>query len=108
MRKYLSKIAISIFILAALAPIRAWAAAEDGIRLDEGGMVTVVSQHAAEDGISSLEFSLWVESANGTRAEFQFEASRAKILEFRYDEAGKKLNVYVAGTEALFQRASTL
>lgn len=106
MRKYLIRIAISIFILAALAPLRTWAAADDEIRLDEGGLVTVVSQHAAQDGVSSLMFSLSVESGNGARAEFQFEASKAKILEFRYDEAGKKLNVYVAGTEALFSEGT--
>ncbi len=102
MRKYLSKVFVSILIIAALMPMRARAAGNDGLRLDEKGTVTVVSQHAAKEGISSLGFSLLVESADAVRVEFLFEESKAKVQDFRYDENANRLNIYLAGTEALF------
>lgn len=72
------------------------------VRLDEGGTVTIVSQHAAKEGVSSLGFCLSVESANAAGVEFQFGESGAKIKDYRYDEATGSLKVYLAGTEALF------
>ena len=102
MRKYLCNILIALFLFTALPSMRVLAAGRDGFRLDDGGTVTVVSQHAAKEEISSLGFSLLVESENADKVEFQFEESNAEILEFRYDENAKKLNIYVAGTEAVF------
>lgn len=102
MRKYLCNILIALFLFTALPSMRVLAAGRDGFRLDDGGTVTVVSQHAAKEEVSSLGFSLLVESDNADKVEFQFEESNAEILEFRYDENAKKLNIYVAGTEALF------
>lgn len=102
MRKYLYSILIGLFLLAILPPVRVLAAGRDGFRLDDGGTVTVVSQHAAKEEISSLGFSLLVETENADKVEFQFAESSAEILEFRYDGNTKELNIYVAGTEALF------
>ncbi|MCI9073020.1 MAG: hypothetical protein HFH80_09530 [Lachnospiraceae bacterium] len=102
MKKYICFMMISVFLFAALLSLRAQAASGDGLRLDNGGTVTVVSQHAAKEGISSLCFSLSVESANGASVEFQFGESKAKILDYRYDAASGSLKVYLAGTEALF------
>lgn len=102
MKKYLRNILIGLSMLIAMPSMRVLAAGRDGFRLDDGGTVTVVSQHAAKEEISSLGFSLLVESENADKVEFQFEESNAEILEFRYDENAKKLNIYVAGTEALF------
>lgn len=102
MGKYLCNILIALFLFTALPSMRVLAAGRDGFRLDDGGTVTVVSQHAAKEEVSSLGFSLLVESDNADKVEFQFEESNAEILEFRYDENAKKLNIYVAGTEALF------
>ena len=102
MRKYICNILIALSLFAALPSMRVLAAGRDGFRLDDGGTVTVVSQHAAKEEISSLGFSLLVESENADKVEFQFEESNAEILEFRYDEDTKKLNIYVAGTERLF------
>ena len=40
---------------------------------------------------------------------FQFNTSRAKVQDYRYDAEKKVLNVYLAGTEALFaEGADTL
>ena len=102
MRKSICFMMISVSLFAALLSLRVQAASGDGLRLDEGGTVTVVSQHAAKEGISSLCFSLSVESANGASVEFQFGDSKAKILDYRYDAAAGNLKVYLAGTEALF------
>lgn len=102
MRKYMRNIMIAFLLLALLRPLRVLAASGDGLRLDQGGTVTVVSQHAAKEEVSSLCFCLSVESANAARVEFEFEDSRAKIKDFRYDQATGSLKVYLAGTEALF------
>lgn len=102
MRKYLRNILIGLSLSVCLPSMGVLAAGRDGFRLDEGGTVTVVSQHAAKEEISSLGFSLLVESENADKVEFQFAGSSAEILEFRYDEDTRKLNIYVAGTERLF------
>lgn len=102
MRKYLCNILAVFFLLVILPPVQVRAAGGDGFGLDEKGTVTVLSRHAAKEEISSLCFSLQVESADADRVEFQFEADVAEVQEFRYDEDAKRLNVYVAGTEALF------
>ena len=102
MKKYLFNIVSVLFLLVVLPPVGVRAASGDGFRLDEKGVVTVVSQHAAGEEISSLGFSLNVVPEQGALVDFQFEGSNAKVLEYRYDQAAQKLNIYVAGTEALF------
>ncbi len=102
MKKYLINIISVLFLLAALPPAGVRAAGRDGFRVDEKGTVTVVSQHAAGEGISSLGFSLNVEPEQAASVGFQFEGSSAEVLEYRYDKETQKLNVYIAGTEALF------
>ena len=102
MKKYLIRMFVAVFILAVSLSIQADAAGADAIKLDETGTITIVSQHAAKDEVSSLQFSLSVDAADAANIEFRFYESNAKVQEFRYDEDGKKLNVYLAGTEALF------
>ena len=102
MRKYICNILIALLLLALLPPLGVRAASGDGLRLDEEGNVTVVSQHASKEGVSSLHFCLSVESTNAAGVQFLFGESRAKIKDFRYDEATGYLKVYLAGTEALF------
>lgn len=92
----------AMLFLAVLLPMQVQAEASDGFRLDEQGAVTVVSEHAAKERISSLTFSLSVEAEGAEKVEFHFNQSGAKILEFRYDREQKELKVYVSGTEALF------
>lgn len=102
MKKYLYKLLPALFLFVVLLPMQVRAAGRSGIRLDETGTVTVVLPQAAQEGISTLGFSLSVESSGETAAEFQFDGNTAEILEYRYDGNTRKLNVYVAGTEALF------
>lgn len=100
MKKKIRNIAAVIWILAALLPIRVFAAGGDAFYLDGTGTVTLVSQHAAKEKISSLQFSLMVDGA--ANVDFQFSASSAKVLEARYHKDTKILNIYLAGTKALF------
>lgn len=102
MKKYLYYILPVLFLSAILLPIQVRAAGRSGLKLDENGTITVVLPQAAREGISSLGFSLSVEPAGEAAAEFQFNGNMAEILEYRYDKSTGKLNVYVAGTEALF------
>ena len=102
MKKYLYKLLPALFLFVVLLPMQVRAAGRSGIRLDETGTVTVVLPQAAQEGISTLGFSLSVESSGEAAAEFQFDGNTAEILEYRYDGNTRKLNVYVAGTEALF------
>ncbi len=102
MKKYLYQLFPVLFLFVALLPLQVRAADRDGVKLDGNGTVTVVLPSAAGEGISSLGFSLSVESAGEEAAEFRFEGNPAEILEYRYDKDTRKMNVYVAGTEALF------
>lgn len=102
MKKYLMSIGLWMFLIAAVIPMRVSAQGRDSVRLDEQGNVTLVSEYAAKEGISSLSLSLSVDSVNGEKVEFLFNDSSAKVSEFRYNEEEKKLNIYMAGTEALF------
>lgn len=102
MRKFLWNIVVAVALLSALPSLCVRAAGGDGFRIDESGNVTIVSGHAAEDGIASLSFGLSVESEGAVRVEFRFAESSARITEFRYDQSARRLNIYMAGTEALF------
>lgn len=102
MKKEISRLFMTALVPVTLFSMQVHAASGDGFMLDEKGTVTIVSEHAAKEGVSSLQFSLSVNSADASRVEFQFEGSNAKIADFRYDEGGKKLNVYLAGVDALF------
>lgn len=102
MRKYLKYVFAAIFVWMASLSIRAEAAGTDAFRIDESGTVTIVSPQAAGDGAASLQFSLSVNPAAAANIEFRFRESSAKVQEFRYDQNTKQLNVYIAGTEALF------
>jgi len=98
MRKYHIHLLAAAAVLFLLLPMRVSA---DGLNIDAAGNVAIVSDHAAEDGISSLQFSLAVEAASGAQVEFQFLGS-ARVQEYRYDGETGRMNVYIAGTEALF------
>lgn len=102
MKKYLKYMFAAAFVWMALLPVRAEAAGTDAFQIDESGNVTIESGQAAEDGAASLQFSLKVDSADAANIEFWFRESRAKVQEFRYDPDTKQLNIYIAGTEALF------
>ena len=102
MKRYLKYIIMAVFIGFLPLSIQVKAAGTDAIQIDESGNVTIVSPQVAEDGAASLQFSLEVDSADAANIEFRFRESNAKVQEFRYDQNTKQLNIYIAGTEALF------
>ena len=102
MNKQICKTILAAFVLAFLLPLQVFAQSNDSFELDTQGKVTLVSSHAAREGISSLQFSLEIKSASADKVEFQFDSNTAKVSEFRYHEDTGILNIYIAGTEALF------
>ncbi len=100
---------ITAFLLAVLLPventafIRASAEEGDGVRLNEAGQVTLQLQEGGREEISSLQMSLQVDAEDGAKVEFEFAGSNAKIMDFRYHQEEKRLNLYLAGTEDLFE-----
>lgn len=100
------KIIVMAVLFAFLMPVETLAQEGDAVRLDETGTVTLTSQEAAREEVSSLQIGLRVDSAEGEKVEFIFADSNAKISEFRYDEGAKQWNLYLAGTEALFAKGS--
>ena len=103
MKKYIASTMITIFLLAVLWLVRTKAEEAEGLRIDDKGQVTLVSSYAAEEGICSMSFGLYVDAAAGDRIGFRFNESNGRIREFRYDEENHKLNIYIAGTEALMK-----
>lgn len=103
MKKNVIRISTMGPLLALLLPLQVFAEGSgDGFRLDQSGTVTLDSSHAAKEGISSCCFTLTVEPESGQQVEFVFAGDLAEIMEYRYNSDEKKLNVYVAGTDALF------
>ncbi len=100
------KMLAAALIWALLLPGRVLAEGGNEVRLDETGTVTMILPQAGEEGISSIQFSLLIDSPDAERAEFEFAAGSAKITEFRFHKEEKKLNVYIAGTEPLFAQGS--
>lgn len=103
MKKNIISMVMMIFLLASLWPVRTKAEEAEGLRIDDKGQVTLVSSYAAEEGICSMSFGLYVNAAAGDRIGFRFNEGNGRIREFRYDEENHKLNIYIAGTEALIK-----
>jgi len=106
MKKKILHMLVGVLLLVVWMPMRSLAEGGAEVRLDDTGMVIIVSQAAAEEGVCSLQLSLKVDSEKADRVEFEFAECSAKILEFRYHGDEKKLNIYLAGTEALFPQDS--
>ena len=95
MKRNISRTFFAMLLCAILLPIRANAAGRDGFQLDNKGVVTLLSQHAAKEKISTLQFSLSVNTAGVNTVEFQFAENRARIAEYRYDK--EKPAEYLSG-----------
>lgn len=102
MKKYLIYLFAAAFLGTAFLPLRARAAGSEAFQIDGAGNVTIISRQAADDGGSTISFSLYVDSPNAADVEFRFQEGGAKVQEFRYHPDEKKLTVYVAGADALF------
>lgn len=108
MKRYIVQGFMTMFLFAAMLSMRVSAASGDEFRVDGTGGVTLVSDHAAAEGVSSLQFSLTVEPDSAADVSFEFYGGSAALVTGSYYNADeKKLNVYMAGTKALFQNNAT-
>ncbi len=110
MKKRIFNIVLTVLMIAVLLPVHALAAnTNDEIQITDEGSVTITSEHAAREGIASLQVSLLVQPAReNAEVSFVFSDSAAKVAEFRYHEDSGLLNIYLSGTEALFGDSDTL
>lgn len=110
MKKRIFNIVLTVLMIAVLLPVHALAAnTNDEIQITDEGSVTITSEHAAREGIASLQVSLLVQPAReNAEVSFAFSDSAAKVAEFRYHEDSGLLNIYLSGTEALFGDSDTL
>lgn len=110
MRKQILTKIFVILALAVLLSVSSLAAdTGDRVRIDEDGGVTVTSDHAGKEGISSLQLSLTVEPEDqAAGVSFVFADTPAKIAESRYHEEDGTLNLYLAGTKPLFDESGSL
>lgn len=110
MSKSILKKIFVILTLAVLLSVPALAAdTGDRVEIGESGEVSVYSDHAGKEGISSIQLALTVEPTEpGTAVAFSFADTPAKIAEYRYHEETGTLNLYLAGTEFLFDDSGCL
>lgn len=109
MKQYIQKIRTTAFTFIALAmaslmSMQVCAESGDSFLLDEVGNVTLVSEHAAKEGIASLQFEIVVNASDGAEVSFEFAESKADICEYRYNKSTGILNIYIAGKNALFEK----
>ena len=114
MNKYIFRIIMAVFAFIAVLPITALADNDkaDAVvfkQVPEGVSVRLILPKAAGEKTASLQLSVEVKSAGSGEIDdvaFKFAEivdKRAKVAEFRYHKDTGLLNLYVAGTEALYK-----
>lgn len=91
MKRNISRTFFAMLLCAILLPIRANAAGRDGFQLDNKGVVTLLSQHAAKEKISTLQFSLSVNKEGDQVTDYLYE--RWGIVLFEYDTQEEMMDV---------------
>lgn len=93
-----------------LIPANAMASKEsDSIRTDDSGKVTIISNHAAKDSVTTLQLSLKVKTDTKAEISFGFSSENdAEIAEYRYDPETDLLNIYICSSEPLFDNSNQL
>lgn len=114
MNKYIFRIIMAVFAFIAVLPMTALADNDkaDAVvfkQVPEGVSVRLILPKAAGEKTASLQLSVEVKSAGSGEIDdvaFKFAEivdKRAKVAEFRYHKDTGLLNLYVAGTEALYK-----
>ena len=114
MNKYIFRIIMAVFAFIAVLPMTALADNDkaDAVvfkQVPEGVSVRLILPKAAGEKTASLQLSVEVKSAGSGEIDdvaFKFAEivdKRAKVTEFRYHKDTGLLNLYVAGTEALYK-----
>jgi|GEM_PF-5266645 dockerin type I repeat./ricin-type beta-trefoil lectin domain len=102
--------AFTALTLAFLLPTNAMAAKEsDNIRTDDSGNITLISNHAAKDSVTTLQLSLEVKTDTDAKVSFEFSSeNNAEIAEYRYHPESNCLNIYICSSEPLFDSSNKL
>lgn len=87
--------------------------ANSSIIIDRSDNVTLMSDNAAQEGITAVSMSLNVKPTNESddiaKLEFDFaESNEAKIAEYRYHEDTGQLNIYMADASPLFKNSNAI
>ena len=110
MKKQFLKITFTALMLVMLLPVYLLAAeAADSVKTNSKGKVILISDHAEKDGITTLQFSLEVKAEANANITVEFNDSiTAKIIEYRYHDDTNRLNIYISGTEPIFNGTDNL
>lgn len=110
MIKQIFKITFTALMIVMLLPVFVLAAeAADSVKTNSKGKVILISDHAEKDGITTLQFSLNVQTEVDANITMEFDENiSAKIMEYRYHKDTNRLNIYISGTEPIFNGSDSL
>lgn len=110
MKKQILKLTFTALMLVMLLPVYLLAAeAADSVKTNNRGKVVLFSDHAEKDGITTLQFSLEVKTDKDADITMEFNNNiTAKIMEYRYHDDTNRLNIYISGTEPIFDNSDSL
>lgn len=81
----------------------------DIIQIGRVGKITLICDQSAKDNINSIQFSLEIKSDDPSEVSFEFDDMiGAKLTEYRYHADEKRLNIYISGTQPLFENTNSL
>lgn len=126
MKKQLIKCLLIAMTFGMIASVNAVADGENGsidtntdaqsnssITIDRSDHVSLMSEHAAQEGITAVSMSLQVapvsEAAVIEDVTFDFaDSNTARIAEYRYHEDTGQLNIYMADAQPLFRNSNAM
>lgn len=125
MKKYILGIIMAVFIFIAILPQRAWAADDNTpVRLSNGETALIEAElsQGNEEKVSSIQFSIELTDKDGNSVSSdilnsiesltflpnQDITAKAKVCEQRYHNDKGTLDIYIAGTEPLFEENNKL
>lgn len=125
MKKNILGIIMAVFIFIAILPQQVFGTGNDTpVKLENGESATIEAKlsNASEEKVSSIQFSIKVTAKDGSQAdnnvlekieELTFSpdetlASKVKICDQRYHKDTGVLDIYIAGTEPIFESENKL
>ncbi|MDE5768862.1 MAG: hypothetical protein K2H82_05695, partial [Oscillospiraceae bacterium] len=110
MKRFVKYTAIALALGAALPLTIAVAQADNNsIEIDESGNVIVTSDQETTSKVTALQLSLKVEADPDTEISFDFNPENSmKISEYRYREDTKRLSIYMADANPVFDSLDSL
>ncbi|MDE6730971.1 MAG: hypothetical protein K2J71_09390, partial [Oscillospiraceae bacterium] len=111
MKRFVKYTAIALALGAALPLTIAAAQADDNnsIAIDEAGNVIVTADQETTSKVTAIQLSLKVEADPGTEIAFDFNPENSmKISEYRYHEDTKRLRIYMADANQVFDSLDSL